>query len=537
MRAASGRPGWWGPPVLALFATVPVIVATGHAIDVGWTPVSDDGVVALRAFDVLSGHPPLVGQYSQTSPLIHEPTYSLGPMLYWLLAVPAHIGPTAMIIAMGMINAASVAGSVLLANRRAGLALGMATAGALVLMCRSLPVEVPYEVWNCWAGVFPFTLLLFLSWSVACGDHRLLPVLAVTASFVIQSHFTYLLPALAAIAVAVGGLLLWRRDRSDLGLRPWVIAAVLISLICWSAPVADQLQHRPGNLVRVVRLATDDHATTGAAAGLRSVAHTVGVPPWWLLPPRSLPERALDTARVAPLTSGSAIVVFAVLLALLVAAWRGKSHEAAAALTLSLLLCLAVGAVGASIPAGLLGFAAVGYVLTWTSPAGMWVWLTLAWAAWVLIAPLRRPIALGSAPASMAGTTAVVLLSIVVTAGRDYQSSGRLPPGLKDYRLVRDVTDRVTQALAGSGGVLLDVPVAVRNSLTFQSAITYALRREGLRISVPHRLVTEMGAQYTASAGAFEDVLSIRDGNAPPRPDTRLIVRNSAITITIAPAP
>ena len=337
----------------------------------------------------------------------------------------------------------------------------MATAGALVLMCRSLPVEVPYEVWNCWAGVL-FTLLLFLSWSVACGDHRLLPVLAVTASFVIQSHFTYLLPALAAIAVAVGGLLLWRRDRSDLGLRPWVIAAVLISLICWSAAVADQLQHRPGNLVRAVRLATDDHATTGAAAGLRSVAHTVGVPPWWLLPPRSLPERALDTARVPPFTSGSAIVIFALPLALLVAAWRRKSHEAAAALTLSLLLCLAVGAVGASIPAGLLGFAAVGYVLTWTSPAGMWVWLTLAWAAWVLIAPLRRPIALGNAPASLAGNDSRCPAQHRRGGWARLPKFGSPAPGAKGLPVGPRRHRPRHSGARGQRGVSLDVPVAVR---------------------------------------------------------------------------
>jgi hypothetical protein len=75
-------------------ASVPVIVTTAQAVNARWTPSSDDGIIALRAFDVLGAHPPLVGQYSQTSPLIHEPTYSLGPMLYWLLALPAHLGGT-----------------------------------------------------------------------------------------------------------------------------------------------------------------------------------------------------------------------------------------------------------------------------------------------------------------------------------------------------------------------------------------------------------------------------------------------------------
>ena len=75
-----------------MVASIPVIVTVAQAVDARWTPSSDDGMIDLRAFDVLSTHPPLVGQYSQASTLIEHPAYSLGPMLYWLLAIPAHLG-------------------------------------------------------------------------------------------------------------------------------------------------------------------------------------------------------------------------------------------------------------------------------------------------------------------------------------------------------------------------------------------------------------------------------------------------------------
>jgi hypothetical protein len=125
----------------------------------------------------------------------------------------------------------------------------------------------------------------------------------------------------------------------------------------------------------------------------------------------------------------------------------------------------------------------------------------------------------------------VVVVGVAVVAGREYDSPDRLPPGLKDYALVRAATDRIADALRGSRGVLIDVPIEVRNSLTFQSAIAYSLRREGLALAVPPRLSKEMGGQYQPAAGGFEYVLAIRDAGARPTADSRLLVSNDAVTI------
>jgi len=84
-----------------LVAAMPVLIATAQAFQLGWVASSDDGVIATRAFDVLSGHSPLVGQWTQASSLIDKPTYSPGPLLYWLLAVPAQLGSRAMLLTMG----------------------------------------------------------------------------------------------------------------------------------------------------------------------------------------------------------------------------------------------------------------------------------------------------------------------------------------------------------------------------------------------------------------------------------------------------
>jgi hypothetical protein len=64
---------------------------------------------------------------------------------------------------MGLVNVACLAGAVILAERRGGRLLALATALFLVLSTRALPVEASYEILNSWAGLFPFVLMLFVA--------------------------------------------------------------------------------------------------------------------------------------------------------------------------------------------------------------------------------------------------------------------------------------------------------------------------------------------------------------------------------------
>src|SRR5271169_4274455 len=81
-----------------------------------------------------------------------------------------------------------------------------ATAIAVALMCQSLSAETFHDVWNPSAGLFPFTLLIFLCWSLACGEYRLLPVTVLVASFVVQAHLTYLPATAGLMVIGIGGL-------------------------------------------------------------------------------------------------------------------------------------------------------------------------------------------------------------------------------------------------------------------------------------------------------------------------------------------
>ena len=93
----------------ALGAAIPVLVSTIHAVRAGWEPAGDDGIIVTRAWDVLTAHSPLVGQYSEAGTLTGHFVHSPGPLLYWLLALPARFGSTASIaVTMGAVNTLAI---------------------------------------------------------------------------------------------------------------------------------------------------------------------------------------------------------------------------------------------------------------------------------------------------------------------------------------------------------------------------------------------------------------------------------------------
>ena len=132
-----------------------------------------------------------------------------------------------------------------------------AAALAIALMCQSLAAEAFHDVWNPSAGLFPFTLLIFLCWSLACGEYRLLPLTVLVASFAVQAHLMYLPATIGMLAIGIGGLAIsltarrrgeaagrWQPGRR--ALLAWTAAAIAVGAICWSAPVIDELQGRRG---------------------------------------------------------------------------------------------------------------------------------------------------------------------------------------------------------------------------------------------------------------------------------------------------
>jgi hypothetical protein len=253
-----------------LAAAIPVLTSTVHAVNAGWQPAGDDGIIVTRAWDVLTWHSPLVGQYSESGYVTGQIVHSPGPMLYWLLALPARFGSvSSLAVTMGIVNTLAIIGCVALARRRGGLVLMFAAALAIALMCQSLASESFHDVWNPAAALFPFLLLIFLCWSVACGDHRLLPLTVIDASFVTQTHLTYVAPTAGMLVIAVGGLIAGRiAQRRRLAAAP---AGQDGGEPAWREQAAGGGRREPALAARFERAAGAE-AGGGAEAGLAARA-------------------------------------------------------------------------------------------------------------------------------------------------------------------------------------------------------------------------------------------------------------------------
>jgi hypothetical protein len=516
-----------------LAAAVPILVSTVEVVAAGWVPYSDDAVVAVRAFDVFTTHPPLLGQWSSGySGVVGTPTYGLGPLLFWLLAVPAHAPwPGSFEIAIGLLNVASVMGAVGLAHRRGGGPLMFAVAIAIPVMCASLPAEVYSDIWNPSAALLPFTLLIFLAWSLACGEFRLLPLTVLVGSFVSQCHLGYAVPVLGAIVVGLVGLAISRASASSQARAPnlsvtadkkgsvrrWGLAAILVGLVCFSAPLLEQAIHRPGNLVLLVRAATADEPTVGLEAGWRAVVHTIGIVPWWLRDPQVPIERIADLS-VGPsvVATASAVLALVAVIAITLVGWMRHRIDVASAGALGLTLCFSLVLVTASTPKET--FPTVGYTIRWASPAGMWLWLALGWSI-ATLSPVRSSLARRrQTVAALASVGVVAVVAGLVAAGGELRD--------EPHDEMRTINDRVVAELRSEEGVRVDASSGREASfmaLGFHAGLVYALRREGHEVSVP--MGPEVfGGAYDVDAGVYERTVRV-DVDRPAPERGRLIVR------------
>jgi hypothetical protein len=507
-----------------LAAALPVIVSTVRAVSHGWLPLGDDATIAVRAFDVFSLHPPVVGQYSVSSQLIGAPVRSPGPLLYWLLAIPVRMGPAAPAIAMGIVNGLATIGAVALAARRGGWLLMFACAAGLAAMCASLEASLMHDVWNPYAAIFPFTLLIFVVWSVVCGEYWLLPIAALIASFVVQAHLVYVAPVVGMLAVA-GGFLVATRPRVP---RRWTVGTAVVVLVCWSLPLAEEVVNRPGNLERIVQAATAHSPRYGWANGWHAVVRTIGFPAWWLRSPRIAFDRLADVG-VAPgaVATASAVAGLAGLVGLAGIGLRSRRRQLAAPALLALALIGAVAAVTASTPSSGALFGVIAYTLWWASPVGLFCWLVLGYGAVVLCARGRRfavwrerararaQRGWRASAVSVAGIAAVAAIG-AVAAGRER------PDRVQEiYRPARTAIDRVRGAVPPGRTVLLAGSLA-EDPWNVLAGLAYGLRASGRGFVAS---LLGIGSQHDPQHHPHDAVVTVLEQGASLPPGSRIVAR------------
>jgi hypothetical protein len=541
---------WLRVPWLAagLAAAIPVVNSTIKAVQAGWVPAGDDGIIATRGWDVLTSHTPLIGQYSEAGLVVPgQVMHSPGPMLYWLLALPARFGSvTSPAVTMGVVNTLAIVGCVALARRRGGVVLMLATAVGIALLCQSLPGEAMHDIWNPAAGLFPVLLLIFLGWSLACGDYRLLPVTVLVASFLTQTHLMYATPTAVLLVVGLGGLLIgWlerRRARAapegpPEGARrspriwPWAVAALVVAAACWTEPAIDQIEHSPGNLAMIVRTVEHRGPTVGATVGWNAVIRSVGVRPWWLYVPATEWDRKNDV-RATP-SSGETESTIMILVALVLAGvigWLMLRWDLVAAALIGLGLCAAIGIAAASNPSAPLLAATLGYTMWWGSELGFWVWLIVAWALWLGLGDLSRPAlralrrrlrAHGLTLESWLRTVAIMLASLaslggLVAAGHAVAATVKPDSHVYEYRSIRAAAARIERLIPPGQTIHMYTGGLGVGTQPMEAGIRFLLVRHGDRVLAAGSL-PRLGPYYELYNRPVQWSVYLVDGTRPQR--------------------
>ena len=530
-------------------AAMPVIVSTVHAVQYHWQPTDDKAIIATRGWDVLTSHTPFLGQYSTISEITGHATYALGPMQYWLIALPARWGgPLSMAVTEGVVNTLCVIGAVALARRRGGRLLMFGAAAAIALMCMSLASESLRDTWGSAAPLFPFLLLLFSSWSVAVGEYRLLPLSVLLASFAVQSHLSYLAPATGLIGIALVGLamtLFARRRSGTPWIRPlaiWGAVTLVVIGFCWWPTIVDQVSRNPGNLTIVANYATSGNQTLGGTIGWHAVVRTVGLPPWWLYVPHTRWDRYQDVlAHNGGPRNASAVIALALLLLVAVVAALRRRGDVLVAALIGLILSVAVWSVAAQTPAVPKNLAStVAYNLWWASEAGMWVYLVLVWAAWLGLASMLGPLlarlagrvheSLATRPAWLArpaarasgvaalcavgiGTVALAGAAVAASAKRDQHYELYAPITRIDQALNRAIPSYTTVRYEGG----LDGP-----TLPIKPALRYDLARRDVRV-LAKGSYQRLGYWYELFKRPYNMTLYVANSSRPPAKGVSLL--------------
>jgi hypothetical protein len=441
--ASVGRPRvvlWLTLAVLAL----PFIVLFVRVVMSPWLPTSDLAAIELRVRDVGGAHTPLLGVYSRYG--WNHP----GPLLFYVLALPYRAlgSPTWGLLAGAvLVNAAAVGGCAWLLWRRGGVAGLLFASVPLVLLLHALGGTFLQYPWNPYVVVLVLFVLALTAWSVAAGDHWLLPLAVALATFVIQAHVGTLLPAAALVLVAVV-FFAWdaRAGRVRHTSRVALIGAG-VGVALWLPAIIQELQSGRGNLTELWDFWTSKQSPTpGLATGARLVAPQLGPAPSFVTGHESL---GAFTASVDP---GWTVPIALVLLLGATAVAFARRDRPSFTLDVIALTLVAAAWLSAARIVGEPFF----YIVRWTWIVGAIAWLAIGWttvrAGRTQLSPARLP-SVATAGGAIAAALVVVLIAASTVAAVRSE-----PPDQPEANALRRLDGPTIAALTPHNGPVLVRP-------------------------------------------------------------------------------
>jgi hypothetical protein len=391
---------------------LPFILALARSLHDGWRPVSDNAGIALRSWDVLTAHAPLVGQATRLAHGVYDP----GPLQYWLLTLPVHIDPVHGVLwggALWCMVAASL--TIEAAWSAAGMLGGLLATAAVLGVLAWIPQITMLPCWNPWFGIMYLLAAIAACVAVLCGRRRWWPVLVVAGSIAAQAHLMFTITAVALVALGLGvGLVETYRARAGYG---WAITGLVVGLVCWSAPLIQQVTGRPGNLSALLSGQGPPGSQAGLGFGLKALAASAQPPPFWWTPESEL----LKLSRIDTRSAAVGLVILVLAVAVLAAAayWL-RSRRAVAVAAVSLTVAVTTMVMYSHIPKSSIIMTTTSvnnlrYLMAPMYPAGVLFWLAAGAVVVLAVRRARRP-AESTAPARAGQATAPVAAASVAAA-------------------------------------------------------------------------------------------------------------------------
>jgi hypothetical protein len=510
--------------VAHLAAWLPFVTGTARLVHAGWLATGDDAAIALRSWNSLTAHGPLVGQATRLAHGVFDP----GPLEYWLLAIPVHLSPSQGVLwgaAICCMAACSLA--IEAAWSVGGELAGLAASALTIAMVLWLPSAGVRPMWNPYFGAIFFLAALAAAWAVLAGRRGWWPACVVAASIASQAHLMYALASvtLVALTLVVGGIDTVRSNRSRAGRAVagyrWLIIGVLLGAACWSGPFIQQFTSRNGNLSALIANSESGIGPrAGLVFGLRAISAAVQPVPLWLRPTPATGRTASVIAAYSPWPGVLALVILALAVAVALGPLRSRQLAGLAAVT----LVLSLGALltYSSIPVRPTTLITLGYLITLILPLGVGCWLVTGTLIVLSVrwARARRavtaPAATGhAAPASpgwlsprgagavgIAGAVVVAVLA-VLSVPRQSSTVSRVmdDPAQAATRLA---ASKIEHMLPGQRVALLVQDTHHREDGRITVSLTWALTPGGFHAEVTRsRLARELGSSYVSRGRAM----------------------------------
>lgn len=518
--------------VATVLAVVPVWVAALRAGFAHVPPIGDAALTVLRAQDVFSAHPPLVGMVAAGASGGAHDVFFPGPWELYVLAGPTRLfgivwGP---VLAMAALNTVWIVVACRLLLRRldrVGALVGIVFLAVFGWAIGSgmLITPVPMDM-----VTIPFVTFLIAVWCVASGDLDALPALALVANFLWLSHLVLImLVPVIGLCTVVGVIVTLRRSRGrvrdggedsaePVELRRPLIVALAVTVVMWIPTAIDQVTGNPGNLGQLLGASGEPRESVASwATSIHVVIEMIGRPPFWFR--GSLARPGYAGAPIGPEVIGAVtvfdlvvgLVIVAVFAWLMVLAVRRHDRVSLWALT------VAAVAAAASIPNVYLAPMALDVFpfvyLRSLHGVTMFVWFAVVVTAWRLGRGRLPRVSTASLRWALVGVIGVFTVANLPTGSKGYGTDAR------EARLVRSMNAGVLAELDH------DEPIRLRSGWNLPSQIQFASLALALAdAGVPMCIAGDMGPQLDRACPEEPrrtvTVITIDEGG--PEPDHQL---------------